>query len=132
MTERVLKLSPEDFALLRRMLKAFGDVLAGATWTDEQVAEFGERFEALVAKGGALRVIPQQAPLTPDEIRSLLRECVTVVKPGEILVIRVPFGGITANQHREYAEHLEYYAEQHGIRAMIVLGDELGVQEAAQ
>lgn len=28
---------------------------------------------------------------SPDEVRALLRECVTVVKPGEVLVIRVPY-----------------------------------------
>lgn len=27
------------------------------------------------------------SPLTPDEVRALLRECVTVVKPGETLAV---------------------------------------------
>src|ERR1039457_1915326 len=33
---------------------------------------------------------PLRMHLSPDEIRQLLRECVTVVKPGETLVVRVP------------------------------------------
>ena len=31
-----------------------------------------------------------RATLSPDEIRALLRECVTVAKPGEVLVLGVP------------------------------------------
>ena len=39
-------------------------------------------------------------PLTEDEVRRLLRECVTVVKPGEILVLQ-PGADVTPNQLRE-------------------------------
>ena len=99
--------------------------------TDEQVAEFAEKFKAAMAEGSLThRVIPLPPPLSPDQIRSLLRECVTVVKPGEVLVIRAP-GTWTPNQLREYAEHLEYYAGEMGIRAMVVAGDGLGVAEPA-
>jgi len=45
-------------------------------WTDEQVAVFQAQWVALSAKHD-LRVIPPKPPLTPDEIRQLLRECVT-------------------------------------------------------
>ena len=31
------------------------------------------------------------AALSEDQVRQLLRECVTVVKPGEVLVIQMPW-----------------------------------------
>ena len=43
--------------------------------------------------------------LTPARVRSLLRECVTVVKPGEVLVIRVPWD-TSQRELREYGESL--------------------------
>ena len=103
--------------------------LPAMTMTDEEAAEFAERFAVYMAENSLThRVIPLPPPLSPDQIRSLLRECVTVVKPGEVLVIRAP-GDWTPGQLREYAEHLEYYAGEMGIRAMVVVGDELGVAE---
>ena len=107
-------------------------ILPSVPMTEAQAADFAERFKAAMADGSArkLRILPPEPPLTKDQIRSLLRECVTVVKPGEVLVIRAP-GDWTPGQLREYAEHLEYYAGEMGIRAMVVVGDGLGVAEAA-
>jgi predicted SAM-dependent methyltransferase len=64
--------------------------------------------------------------LSPDEARALLRECVTVVRPGETLVIRVP-PSWTAYQVQEYQE----YADAAGLpfRVLVVMGDELAVAE---
>ena len=146
-----LSMPADEFALVRRVAEQIGldpavpmsptqheawhaamAPVTPATWTDEEIAEFGERFEAAMAeqKAHPLVTVFREPPLSPDQVRSLLRECVTVVKPGEVLVIRAP-GDWTPNQLREYAEHLEYYAGEMGIRAMVVAGDGLGVAEAA-
>jgi hypothetical protein len=69
--------------------------------------------------------------LTPDQILTLLRECVTVVKPGETLVIRM--ADLTPSQQYEYQMALSR-AYQDGFlpfRAFIFTGDELGVAETA-
>lgn len=69
-------------------------------------------------------------PLTEGEIRQLLRECVTVVKPGECVVLRV--AGLTPQQHREYQTAVNAWHE-HGtlaFRVIILVGDELGVVRA--
>ncbi len=73
---------------------------------------------------------PPDAILAPDEVRCLLRECVTVVKPGEAVVIRK--ADLTPNQQREYQMMLSR-AYQDGFlpfRAFVFAGDELGVAEA--
>lgn len=70
-------------------------------------------------------------PLTKDEVRQLLRECVTVVKPGEVLVIR-GLENWTVQQMREVQDVLNAMHE-HGLvpfRSLVVPGAELGVAEA--
>lgn len=59
--------------------------------------------------------------LTPEIARELLRECVTVVKPGEVLVIRMS-DGISPNQFREIAEMTEYWLRENapGMKVMFV------------
>lgn len=60
-------------------------------------------------------------PLGPDEIRQLLSECVTVVKPGEVLVLRCPEGW-----GADQAEALQMYVSAWltgnapGVRALVV------------
>lgn len=96
--------------------------------TAEQAAEIRDSAEAALRAGPfEHRVIPQPPPLTPDEIRHLLRECVTVVKPGETLVIRGR--DWTPNQMRELQRVMDAWHEDGLIlfRALIVPGDELGV-----
>jgi hypothetical protein len=65
-------------------------------------------------------------PLTKDEIRQLLRECVTVVAPGETLVIRGR--DWTPNQVREIQHSVDFMSEEGMIpfKVLIVFGDELG------
>lgn len=64
---------------------------------------------------------------TADEVRSFLAECVTIVKPGEWLVVRVT--DLTPSQMREYQLIMN---EQHDagwlpFRVLIVHGNELGI-----
>ena len=67
---------------------------------------------------------------SPDEVRALLRECVTVVRPGELLVIRVPYG-TPADEARAYQRVLESAREAWGISAVVVVAEEFGVIPAA-
>jgi hypothetical protein len=68
--------------------------------------------------------------LTEDQVRQLLSECITVVKPGETLVLRVPWG-TPPNHIRELHEALnlsgpagEPYLP---FQTVVVPGDELAV-----
>jgi hypothetical protein len=62
-------------------------------WTPEQVEKFKAEWERAFAAGefdAPPKLIPPRPLLTPEAARELLRECVTIVKPGEVLVIRTP------------------------------------------
>ena len=91
--------------------------------TDGQVAELREAFET--AAMGAPRPLIFRSSLTvpdPETIRQLLRECVTVVKPGEILVFTAGDPDWTPNQIREIQEvigtWLEYNAPD--VKALVL------------
>ena len=94
-------------------------------WTEEQIAEFRRQFAEVAHQPP--RIWPPPPPLGPDEVRQLLRECVTVVKPGESLVVRVPWT-TTPGQLREYQRVMDS-AEggQIPFKVLVVAGDELGV-----
>ena len=103
-----------------------------AEMTEEQAREFERDWQEALSKPQQLLVPPQHPPLSEDEIRQLLRECVTVVKPGETLVIRGDRNW-SPNQMREVQEMLEHmiqYLDLH-FKALVVPGEELGVAEAA-
>lgn len=63
---------------------------------------------------------------TPDEVRALLRECVTIVRPGEILVIRVPYD-TPWDKAASYQRVLDAAREAWGFRAVVVTAEEFGV-----
>lgn len=56
---------------------------------------------------------------SPAEVRALLRECATIVGPGEALVIRVPYG-TPREEARSYQDALDAAGEAWGIRATVV------------
>lgn len=66
------------------------------------------------------------ASLASDQVESLLRQCVTVVKPGETLVIRAP-GTWTPDQVEMYQEYVNSFGLP--FRVLVVLGDELAIAE---
>lgn len=106
------------------------DILPGAVMTDEEATEFRERFAAAMDARWKPHLLPQRKPLTQDEVYQLLRECVTVVKPGEALVVRM--AGLTPMQHQEYQRAATDWHE-HGnlpFQVFIFAGDELGVVQA--
>ena len=61
--------------------------------------------------------------LTPEIARALLRECVTVVQPGETLVIRAP-GTWTPRHVEEYQDYADAATEagQISFRVLVVIG----------
>ena len=104
--------------------------MAGAEgWTDDQVAEFQAELDRCMADPGhGLRVLPHRPLLTPETARELLRECVTVVKPGEILVIR---GDWTPGQVRELNDWGEWWTEHCApeVKILFTIGEEFAVAE---
>ena len=72
------------------------------------------------------------APLTPDEVRQLLRECVSVVKPGGTLVVRVRTD-TPPHVVRELQEVADC-AQQEGMPfpVLIVVGEGMAVIKAGE
>lgn len=68
--------------------------------------------------------LPQRKPLATDEVRQLLRECVTVVKPFEILFIRMG-NDYTPAQLRELQEFADRWllVNAIGVKALVFPGD---------
>jgi hypothetical protein len=99
--------------------------------TEEQAREFEREFQGALGRAQKLHILPPHQPLSQDDVRQLLRECVTVVKPGEVLVIRVP--GLTPEQLYEYNEAVKRWLGDlaPGVRSLVTIGEELGVAEAA-
>ena len=96
--------------------------------TPGQEAELRETAEAALKAGPYRhRVIIQPPPLTPGEVRQLVRECVTAVKPGETLVVRGR--DWTPMQVREIQRAVDAMHEDGviGFKVLAVFGDELGV-----
>jgi hypothetical protein len=103
------------------------------SWTPLTEAEEAQVREsaAEAARLGPMppRIAPEPPALSPAQVRYLLRECVTVVKPGETLVIRGT--NWTPNQVREIQQCMDIMHEE-GIvafKGLAVPGDELGVAE---
>jgi hypothetical protein len=99
-----------------------------AEWTDEQIAEFQREWDKV--KDGPARFLPPPPLLGPDEVRALLRECVTVVKPGETLVVRA-YPNTSPAQLRELQQAADVMCEARGLpfRVLVVYGEELTVVE---
>ena len=117
----------ERVAAIEAALAAPPVVTMPEGWTPEQVAEFEHRFGETVRKH-QIRWLPPGPLLTPELACELLRGCVTVVRPGEVLVVRVPEPW-TPDQAAEYQQWLNYEAGEAGIKALVVVGEELGVAE---
>lgn len=98
--------------------------------TADQEAELRSDIgAALAAVPQSYRALPPVPPLTPDQVRCLLRECVTVVQPGETLVIRGR--DWTPNQVREIQRAVDAMREDGaiGFKVLAVTCDELAVAE---
>lgn len=96
---------------------------------EAELKRFRADLEAV--KYQPLRVLPSSLTvLDPENVRQLLRECVTVVKPGETLVVQVPME-TTPWQVRELQDALNAITEDRelGFTVLIVPGCTLGVAE---
>jgi hypothetical protein len=76
------------------------------------------------------RITAERPPLTRDEIRQILRECVTVVKPGETLVIQGQNWGPSHVREIQDWMDAERDSGRIGFKVLAVIGDEMGVAEA--
>lgn len=107
--------------------------LNGPPW--ELSPEEMDRLRADIEKAvqQPLRIIPPPPALSPDEVRQLLSECVTVIKPGEVLILRGR-DGWTPEQvgevHRAAAVWLEENAP--AVRALAVPPMEIAVMPAGE
>jgi hypothetical protein len=97
---------------------------------DEQAAkleaDFREAMGAAAFGQHRIRVLPPAPVLTPETAEALLRECVTVVKPGEVLAVRLPmdFQPADMGRAREYGRQVE---RETGVKVAFIPGEEFGV-----
>ena len=98
-------------------------------FSDAQVAELREALGAAMSGPYEHRILPPVPSLTPDQVRQLLRECVTVVKPGETLVIRER--NWTPTQVREIQRWMdaEHESGRISFKVLAVIGGELAIAE---
>lgn len=130
-----LRMPPDEFALVKKVAAAMG-VDPVVPMTPEQHEEFSRQWSEALKEAERNpqrymhRPLPRQS-LTADEIRQLLRECVTVVRDNETLVIRVSMS-LTQGQVDEYQRTAnDYYREGFiPFRVVVVQGEELAVAEA--
>lgn len=76
-------------------------------------------------------ILPDEphALLDRETVRQLFRECVTVVQPGETLIVRVPVTW-TAQQVRAYQEAMDWdQQEGRPFPVLVVAGEGLGIAE---
>ena len=118
--------------LIDRMRPRFGVPLEILEQSDRAMSVNGPHTAIAEAANLPPRVI-QPPPLTADEIRHLLSECVTVVKPGETLILRVPWT-TTPTQVRELQVVLDETTAwlELPFKALVVPGDELTVAQAPE
>jgi hypothetical protein len=70
--------------------------------------------------------------LTPGQVRQVLRECVTVVKPGDVLVLRCP-GDWTAAQAAQMQDHARWWLEDNApdVKILVVPHVEMAVMKGS-
>lgn len=101
-----------------------------AEFTAEQEARLRESLDALVRDGKPFeyRILPPAPILTPETARALAREYVTILKPGEVLAIRVP-GTWTDQQVHETSVRLDEVIALRNLDITVLLlpGEEFAV-----
>jgi hypothetical protein len=129
--------TPEDITLEERVAALEALLLPrDPAWTDEQAAEFGTEFERHLSEGPfklreyEVRPLPPVPVLTPETAMALAREYVTIVRPGEVLAVRLPmdFRGEAMDRVREFACRV---GREAGVKVAFIPGEEFGVAQAA-
>ena len=103
--------------------------------SDAEVARFREEFEAAVKQfpQHEMRLLPSSPRiLDPEAVRQLLRESVTVVKPGEVLFFTVGDPNCTPNQLRELQYAVSGWLEDNApdVKALILPHGEMAAAES--
>jgi hypothetical protein len=130
-----------EFALVRypadggRLVWERGARVTGSDERMVRVADDGDTpvwlVEALVAAQRDARAQPVPGgPPSPEVVVAAIRECVAVVRPGQVLVVRLPWD-TTPDAHAHYVERLSSACMDTGVRAMVILADELAVAQPA-
>jgi len=71
------------------------------------------------------------AGISGDELRALLRECCTVIAPGEVLALRFP-GPLSEDDYREITARIDRWKADNGVAApVLVLGGDVDVTAVA-
>ena len=115
---------PEDITVTA----SGGEPVSGEWGQVQYMPGLEERVAALEAGGFGqhrVRVLPPGPVLTREVVEAALRECVTVVKPGETLVIRCR--DWTPKQAEQCEEYLNAPWRETPFRVLVVIGDELAV-----
>lgn len=102
--------------------------------SDEDAARFKEEFDAALRDFGHRPHVIAPSSLAvfdPESVRQLLRESVTVVKPGEVLVLRCPEGWVP-ERVREMHKSIRWWLEANApdIRVMVIPHLDMAVAEA--
>jgi hypothetical protein len=98
---------------------------------EAQAAELRRQLADAAASAGALRQVPP--PVGPGELRALLRECVNVVEPGDILIIQAAVG-LTPAQCNEWQNAVNWWLTENAegqVRALVVPAEEIKVLRPA-
>ena len=99
---------------------------------EAELARFREDFEQ--AKYQPVRVLPPPAHfLDPEVIRALLRECVTVAKPGEVLFFTCGDPDYTPRQIQMIQERIATWLECNApaVKVIVLPHGEMAVAESA-
>lgn len=97
--------------------------------TEAQEAELREAIGEAAAHGPyTRRILPSVPPLTPEQVRYLLSECVTVVKPGEVMILRA-LEGWTPQQVLEVQQVAAMWLEDNapGVKALVMPPFEIAI-----
>lgn len=113
----------ERVAALEALLPAEPSFQAPESWTPEQVEKFTAEWGC--RKYEPVRLLPPGPVLTVEVVEAALRECVTVVKPGETLVIRCR--DWTPAQVEQYQDYVDSAWGDLPFRVLVVIGDEFAV-----
>jgi hypothetical protein len=120
-------------AALEEFAGKFANRVTAPEWDAEQIARFQEEFEAAAKEFPLhqMRLLPSPPPLTPDQVRQLLRESVTVVQPGEVLFFTVGDPDMRPTQIRAIQDVINWWLADNApdVKVLVLPHGEMGVAE---
>ena len=85
----------------------------------------------LAAQFNGARLLTPARTIPLDVLVAAVRECVTIIRPGETLIIRMPVN-MPDQVFAQYAQQVTAALGQGGVRAVVLRADQLAVVEAAE